>query len=79
MIQLKNIEIYIVEEDVQNILLHMALDKKSFKNTRVQNTLLHAYSIEKGLNKFHFGIVQSIMMTTTFETLSCPIYSSSDE
>jgi hypothetical protein len=31
MIQLKNIEIYIVEEDIQNILLHMALDKKSFK------------------------------------------------
>jgi hypothetical protein len=79
MIQLKKIEIYIVEEDIQNILLHVALDKKSFKKTQIQNTPLHTFSIEKGLNKFHFGIVQSMMMTTTFETLSFPIYTNSDE
>ncbi len=79
MIQLKKIEIYIVEEDTRNLLLHMASDKKSFKKTQIQNPPLHASSIEKGLNKFHFGIVQSMMMTTTFETLSCPIYTSSDE
>jgi hypothetical protein len=53
--------------------------RKALKHTQVQNTPLHAYSIEKGLNKIHFGIVQSIMMTTPFETMSCPIYSSSDE
>jgi len=79
MIQLKKIEIYIVEEDTQNLLLHMASDKKSFKKTQIQNPPLHASSIEKGVNKFHFGIVQSMMMTTTFETLSCPIYTSSNE
>jgi hypothetical protein len=47
MIQLKKIEIYIVEEDTQNLLLHMASDKKSFKKTQIQNPPLHASSIEK--------------------------------
>jgi hypothetical protein len=75
---LKKFEIYIVEEYIPNILLHMALDRISFKKTQIQITPLHASSIEKGINNFHFGIVQS-MTTTTFEILSCPIYTSSDE
>lgn len=59
------------------VLLHMALDKKSLKKTQIHSTPFHASSVEKGLNKFHFDIGQSMMIT--FETLSCPIYSSSDE
>jgi hypothetical protein len=38
MIQLKKIEIYIVEDDIQNILWHVALDKKSFKKTHSKYT-----------------------------------------
>jgi hypothetical protein len=55
-----------------------SIGQESFKKTQIQNTPVHASSIEKGLNEFHFGIVQSMIMTT-FETLSCPIYTSSEE
>jgi len=44
----------------------MVLKKKTLEIYKYENTPFHAFSLENGLNKFHFGTIQS--MATTYET-----------
>jgi hypothetical protein len=47
---------------IQNHLVNMVLEKKTFKRYKFEKTSFHASSLS-GLNKFQFGIVQCVTMT----------------
>jgi hypothetical protein len=48
MIQLKKIEIYLVEEDIQYILLRIALDKKALKRHKFKIHLSMHLQLRRG-------------------------------